>query len=71
MKRWILILLWFAVQFAWNLATKNTLSPDGTFLHRCLTALSYMTSPVQILTSIVAVVVIWKRIWKRKPLAER
>jgi hypothetical protein len=30
-----------------------------------------MTAPVQIMASIIALVIIWRRMWKRKPLAER
>jgi len=71
MNRWILTVAWFFVQFVWCLLTKTSSAPDQTFAYRCLWGLSYMTAPVQIMASIIALVIIWRRMWKRKPLAER
>ena len=71
MKRWVFVVLWFVVQFAWNLLTSNPAHPDDNFVRWCLQAVSHMTSPAQMLVSIAAMIVIWKQPWKRKPLAER
>jgi len=71
MKRWILVVLWFVALFVWNLITKDSRHPELGLGYKCLESLSYMTSPMQILASVVALIVIWKQPWKRKPLAER
>jgi hypothetical protein len=71
MKRFGLVVLWFALQFAWNLITKQSSNPDAGFVNRCLEAVGYMTTPLQLLLSAAAMVAIWKRVWQRKSLAER
>jgi hypothetical protein len=70
MNRFGVAVLWFVLLFAWNLFTKTSPDPDG-FAYRCLDAMSDMTTPVQLLLSAVAMVAIWKHVWKRKSLAER
>jgi hypothetical protein len=69
MKRFGLVVLWFALQFAWNLITKQSSNPDAGFVNRCLEAVGYMTTPLQLLLSAAAMVAIWKRVWQS--LAER
>jgi hypothetical protein len=71
MNRLGLVVLWFALQFAWNLITKQPSDINESFGFRCVDALSYLTTPIQLLTSIIAMVAIWKRVWNRKSLAER
>jgi hypothetical protein len=71
MNRFGFVVLWFALQFVWNLITKQLPDLDGGFGYRCLVALTYMTTPIQILATIIAMVAIWKQVWKRKSLAER
>ncbi len=70
MKRWQAIFLWFAVLFLFNLVTQYN---DGGYgvTYAALNAVGRMTSPVQLLLTVVAMVVIWKRVWQRKTLAER
>jgi len=70
-KRWMLVLAWFALQFVWNFLTKPTPNPDGDFLYKCLVAIGAMTSPIELFGSLIAMVIIWKQPWKRKPLADR
>jgi hypothetical protein len=71
MNRLGLVVLWFALQFVWNLTTKQSPDPDAGFGFHCLYAIGYMTTPIQLLLSAAAMVVIWKRAWSRKSLAER
>jgi hypothetical protein len=71
MKRFGLVVLWFALQFVWNLITKQAPDPDGGMVYRSLVAVSQMSSPVELIATIIAMVAIWKRVWQRKSLAER
>ena len=70
MKRWHLVLLWFVGQFSWNVITHYSDSTNGIF-YLCLIALSHMTAPVELFPTFLAMVVIGKRLWERKSLAER
>jgi hypothetical protein len=71
MNRFGLVVLWFALQFIYNLITKPSPDPDAGFVFHCLFAIGYMTTPIQLLLSTAAMVAIWKRVWNRKSLAER
>lgn len=71
MKRFGLVVLWFVLLFAWNFITKQPSDPDAGTVNRCLEAVGYMTTPLQLLLSAAAMVAIWKRVWNRKSLAER
>ncbi len=69
-NRLILVVGWFCVQFAWNLTTKPSSDPGAGAVYRCLEAIGQMTSPIEIIASIVALALIWKG-GNRKSLAER
>jgi hypothetical protein len=71
MNRFGLVVLWFALLFVYNLITKHPSDINESFGFRCVDALSYLTTPIQLLASIIAMVAIWKRVWNRKSLAER
>jgi len=66
-KRWVLVVLWFAALFVWNIVTKWSVHPDASFGYKCLEAIGYMTSLIELLLSAVVMLVIWKQ----KPLSER
>jgi hypothetical protein len=70
MNRFGIAVLWFVLLFVWNLVTKTSPDPAG-FGYRCLDAVSDMTTPLELLLSAIAMVAIWKQVWKRKSLAER
>jgi len=67
MNRFGVAVLWFVLLFAWNLVTKTSPDVDG-FVYRCLDAVSDMTTPLELLLSAIAMVAIWKQVWKRKTL---
>lgn len=68
-KRWMLVVVWFVLQFLWNLLTKTGV--DHFFLEKCLIAVEYMAAPIQIIASAIALIVIWKQPWKKKPAPEQ
>ena len=70
MKRWHLVLLWFIGEFVWNLVAHRADSMNGPF-YLCVVAVSYMTSPLELLATLLAMIAIKKRFWERKSLAER
>ena len=70
MARWPLVLLWFSAQLIWNLTTKQHDMDRGEAV-LLLQAFGQMTSPVEIIATIIAMVAIKKRVWERKSLAER
>jgi hypothetical protein len=70
MKRWLYTALWFATEFVWNLTTKPSPDPTAGPVYHCLAAIGQMTSPIEIIASIIAVALIWKG-RRRKSLAER
>lgn len=59
-----LVLAWFAVQCLYDLIAK-TIPSDGPLTYRLLEALSWMTAPVQIFLSLIALAVIWRQPWKK------
>lgn len=67
MKRWVLVLVWFALQCLWNFVFKT--SADHVFAARLLVAVESMLAPIQILVWAVALLIIWKVPLKRQPLA--
>jgi hypothetical protein len=68
-KRWMLVVAWFVLQFVWNFLTKSSYEADHLFISRCFVGVAFMLAPIQIIASILAMFAIGKIPWKRKPVA--
>lgn len=64
-KRYWLLLAWLGVQLFYDFVTR-TAAIDGPFAYRLLEALGRMTTPLQLFTSFVALVIIWKEPWRKR-----
>jgi hypothetical protein len=60
MKKWMLIVGWFALLLAWNFATKTSMGGDHSLIERGFLSIEYLLSPYEIIVSIIALVLIWK-----------
>ena len=57
MKRWMIIVLWFSLQFLWNFLTKTIFWSDHLFIEKLIEKLlvsivvsvEYMFAPIQII----------------------
>lgn len=65
MKRSGFILGWFATLFVFNLVVHNAAVGNHPVIERSLFSLEYMTSPIEIIASVLAVIFIVSR--TRKP----
>ena len=65
MKRWMIIVLWFVLQFLWNFLTKTSFGADHFFIERLIVSIEYMAAPIQIIASIIALIAVWKFPWKK------
>lgn len=70
MRRWVVVIAWFFVQFTWNLLTKSYDHERGA-IYSALVAVGWMTAPIQLFVSAIVLFIIRKQPWNRKPLAQR
>jgi hypothetical protein len=68
-NRGLLIIGWFALLIAWNIATHWTENTGNNGLYIFLQALGYLTTPIELLLS--AAVISGIVFSKRKPMGDR